>query len=525
MSQLNIGKVSGLMTGKERAKLVVALQLKGLNELPIEDVKKYEDGLISRKPEIPTQAEIKQIVAACPNEQASEYNFYINLKQIVWTDIEDKIRDNIIKLEFLYSDISKLSYVISIAPLIYNSIQELGRMPVVVTKEDYDQAVVQAKEFERNSTLPLEGRFNLAEQEAYERLIKEEKLQRGDLDSYLDFIENFGKSEEQILEEKYSEILKLVEDYKKQKEALEGEEPPFSYFGKYADLSEEELKEKVKLDYKTEFAIPSQEEFDQWQKVVREEKNRLLEAVQQGKLKAKDNGIEAGSYYDWNERYQKFAGEEGGLDGWNPLSEECLEIGFSNGRVISSVQALDNDDWYQIVVSTPFNKSIPGIASPEAVQNRVEGVLKLLNILSPFEVVSRDNKAKIIKLKITRPEFEEKIVNFVREAQKLINRTFEYLALIEEIENKFFDGMKLSNEGLDKPDFSAEKVIRSLEEIIQRHNGNFLDTLKLFTKISFGLWSFKIENMDNYLLISEPKLDKDWLKLQIARIETEAKRG
>ncbi len=524
MSQLNIGKVSGLMTGRERAKLVIALQLKGLNELPIEEVKKYEEGLIDKKPVIPTQAEIKQIVASCPDDQGSEYNFYINLKQIIWTDIEDKIRDNIIKLEFLYSDISKLSYLISISPIIYSSLQELERMPVVVTKEQYDEGVVQAKEFERNSTLPLEGRYNLAEQEAYERLIKEGKIVRGDLDSYLDFIDNFGKSPELLLGEKVKQIREQVADYKKQKEILEGEEPVFKYFGKYADLSEEELRERAKQDFSAELLLPSQEEYDLWQKTVQEERARLLGVVQQGTLKSQDQGIHAGSYYDWNGRYQKFAGEEGGIGGWNPMNEDCLEMGYSDGKVTSSIQALESKDWHQIVVSTSFNKNVPGIFTPDAIQNRVEMVLRLLKVLTPFEVASQDNKTKEIILKFSRPEYEEKITNFVTQAQTVINRTYEYLSLIEEVEEKYFDGMKLSNIGLDKPDFSPEKVQMSIDEIIERHNGNMQDVIKLFARTSFGLWNFKIDGLTRYLLTREVKPDIEWISLQLKRLELEAKK-
>lgn len=70
MASLNLPKVSELMSPLERAKLVISLELKAMEE-PGKD-----------NPVI--EGEIKQVVAACPNSQIRQYNSYLSLKNSIW---------------------------------------------------------------------------------------------------------------------------------------------------------------------------------------------------------------------------------------------------------------------------------------------------------------------------------------------------------------------------------------------------------------------------------------------------------
>lgn len=70
MANINLPKVSELMSPLERAKLVISLELKAMRE-PGKD-----DPVIEN--------EIKQVVAACPNSQIRQYNSYLGLKNSIW---------------------------------------------------------------------------------------------------------------------------------------------------------------------------------------------------------------------------------------------------------------------------------------------------------------------------------------------------------------------------------------------------------------------------------------------------------
>ncbi len=514
------------MTPKERAKLVISLELKGLNELPIGEAQKYDEGEIDTRPTLSTQADIRMIIASCPSSDASEYNYLVSLHKAVWKEIIGKMCDYLTRIELMAGDIRALSYLISIDFLIQHMIDELSRVPVIVSKKDYDEGVLSAREFERAQVIQLHDRYNLAEEEAYARLIKEGKiLEGGDLDEYLDFIENYGKTEEDLFNEKLQEIKKGIEEYKERKTRLEGDEPLFSWVSKYVDLTEDKLHEEIKKSYKDYFMIPTQEEFDLWQKTIEEERLRLLEAVKVGQLKAKDNGIEAGSYYDWTERHQKFAGEEGSSHiHWNPLNEDCLEIGYADGKVASSGQALKSDNWRHIVIATPHNENMPFLAGPDKDgQTKVDSVLDLLRMLAPFQAINKDTDANKITLKFSKDTYEEMIVNFVEQATILIRKIVNYKALIEEIERKYFDGMDIVNKDPLAQDISIGRIEEAVQNVINTHNNRIKDALKQLNRTDFGFCEFELEDMDEYLLKAEHGVDNNWVAKQLARLEAEAR--
>lgn len=89
---LNFTSLSASLTPKERAKLVIELTKKGMEDI-------YPD---LDKP-LTTEADIQQVIAGCPSNQAKDYNFLISLKNQVWERLFPLLEITILNLEVLVS--------------------------------------------------------------------------------------------------------------------------------------------------------------------------------------------------------------------------------------------------------------------------------------------------------------------------------------------------------------------------------------------------------------------------------------
>lgn len=516
MSGLNLTKTSEYMTAKERAKMVIALQLKNLNEIAKEDWEKLRKGEQADFM-MPGQAEVRMLVAGCPRDQANEYNHLIEIKDHVWEGILEQMRDGVNYLSIIQGKMSVTKQLFNLSPMFYYAVRELKRVPVVVSKVAYDEAVVQTREEERQEELPLEGRYNLAEQEAYYRQIQEGKIEEGgDLDGYLDFIGNYGRTKEDLIKEKVAEIKKGLEEYQERKKRLDGdEEPLMNFYSKYQGLTDEQTREKVVEGYYLE--VPSDEEYQAWQVAVKQAGNKLDEAIKKGELVAKGKGILAGSYYDWKGRYQKFGGEEGVKDrAWNPLHEDCMEIGYSGGKVISASKA--GSDWHQLVAVTVHNKDNMGFGGEDVGRKRVEGVAEMLEkfVLFELEDSNYDKKERIFR--ITDDGYKNVLVAGVEKAKETIQDLYNNLALIEAIEDKYFDGMELLNREPGRP-FSIGSYFEQAKKFVERHNTDMRHIEIMFNRVSLGYWDCRLEEMDKFLLESDYKTDTEWVDRNLAMVE------
>jgi|GEM_PF-6020388 len=522
MNNLNLAKVSTTLTPKERAKLVISYQLKAFQDLSDEDFQKYKNGEADDI-QLSGYAEVMQLLAGCPPDQGREYNFYISLKQEVWQKIVPGIHDQVMRLTILEGNLANIKQLLHTAPFIHHAVEELERMPVVVSKEDYDKAVNESREYERSVTLSLEGRFNLVEQEAYALLVTTDHInQGGDLDSYLDYVNDFGKTEEQIVGEKMEEVQKGVDKYLKMKKRFDREDPFFNFYSDFVGLNEEELRAKIKEKYPNQFTLPSAEEYERWKQTLEDERARLLEAVQKGELKAKEKGVEAGSYYDWPHRHQKFAGEENSTrETWNPLHEECMEIGMSDGKIVSSSQA-KNGDWKHIVVATLHNENTLGFGGKDVGNRRREGVIRLLKHFLPCELEGKNFDSEERKIKLANDGYKNLFRLFVQKAEELLLGIAEDMALIKAVEEKYFDGMEIVTDEEDADYFSVGHFAKQAKAIAEGHNQDIKNIEATFTKLSSGFWDYKLEEMDSFLVSTETKVDNEVLARKLRNLERDA---
>jgi hypothetical protein len=129
MTSLSLPKVSELMRPLERAKLVISLELKGAGEVGADST-------------ISTEDEIKQVVAACPNSQVRDYNFFIALKDRAWK-LMIMIELNQSYLETLEGRMSLFRYLLVISPTLNDCLQTVKSKQAEGVDREWEALIAQ----------------------------------------------------------------------------------------------------------------------------------------------------------------------------------------------------------------------------------------------------------------------------------------------------------------------------------------------------------------------------------------------
>ena len=541
---LNLTKVSENLTPKERAKLVITLRLKGLAEdtaikdLTIAEFRKLKSE--GKLPPFPKQADITKIVNACPQEQIREYNAYIEFEYKIRREILLDIEFSLQYLDALEGRIAPLRYAFGISPLTYHALEAVKRLPRLVTKEEYEKGLERAREIIRSEVLALKERYNLVEKEAYHRLIKEGKIEEGTdtdwLDGWLDHIENYGKTREELIAEAVKGAKNGLEEYRKHKERTGKDDPIWKDYKKYEGLTEKELGEAITKGIGD--PTTTKEDYDLWHKTVKEERERILQAVKDGKLKwvkrkektfdretkswkwEEVEGVKEGSYYDWKERHQKYAGEEGGEKGYNPFSEDCIELRYIEGKGVvyvgdPSLTEEEEEKEEFIAIKVWDTLSIPK-----------EVITSFLEALLPVRV-DKDRKKWLkdedtAKLRLSTPQVEEALIGFVAKTQEEIKDIQNKIALVKAVEEKHFDGMEIVSRDPKSPTGTIARALKAIETLTQTHNSHIRLIEETFNKLGMGLWEYKLERLDDFLINPNQEADKKWVEEELREIEKEA---
>lgn len=83
--------------------------------------------------------------------------------------------------------------------------------------------------------------------------------------------------------------------------------------------------------------------------------------------------------------------------------------------------------------------------------------------------------------------------------------------------------MAIVKKEMDWLNFSPPAVIEEIKKKAESHNAIFTEVIVLLNKVGMGYWDFKIEGLEDYLLSPEYKVDKEWVKKQLAILEAEAR--
>jgi len=541
---LDLTKVSENLTPKERAKLVITLRLKGLEEIKYISADELKE--IVKKQSLPTQVDITKIVNACPQEQIKEYNAYIELEHRVRNKVLTDIEYYLEYLDALEGRVSRLTYALGISPITSQALEMVKRLPRLVTREEYERGLKKAREIIRSEVLTLEGSYNLAEQEAYNRLIKEGKIEETSdyLTDWLDYIEDYGKTREELIGKAVNGAKHGLGEYLKYKKRT-GNGNVWEDYKKYEGLTDKKLREAVAKGIGD--PTTTKEDYELWQKTVKEERERILQAVKDGKLKwvkqkvknfdqetkswkwEEVEGVEEGSYYDWKERHQKYAGEENGEGkGYNPLAEDCIEFRYIEGKGVvyvgdPSLTEEEEEKEELIAIVAPENNFFAGI---KGVETTKEALKKYLEALLPVRV-DRDRKKYLkgddtVSIRLSSKEVEVALKTFVIKATETIKTIYTRIALVEAIEKKHFDGMEIVSRDPQNPTGTIARALAQVNQFAKEHNEHLQGIVKQFNRLNWGSWEYKFEGLEELLIDSDQEPDQKLIEEGLAEIEEEA---
>lgn len=523
MTTLDYTKISPLMTAKERVKLIIKIELNEVSNVSGTDK------------QIQNADQIRSIAVACPSDQAREYNFYIELKERIWSKILIVMESTGLSLGDYSHRISPLTLQMSSSPYMSLAIRFLEHMPVLVKQEDYKKGLETATQQIKQAVLEVDGKHGLAQEEAFYRLVHEGFVTEYDLlDEWLWWIGRYGKTEGELLKLAIESKKAGADKYIKQKERLSiTKKEPFLFesYGKYVGMNDEELEKYTREHEADRLQIPDEAEYQKWIETVEEEKTRILQAVQDGELKwikkaqrryikQKDTwkeveveGVEANSYYTWQKRYQKFAGEDGSIErAYNPLSEECIEMRYSKdiGVVFAADPRLlqDNRKSHPIGLFAPNNFAL--LYSYENQQSTIE----IVKTQVPLVVKDIDHKADHAYIKFRRKDYRYVIKRFVENAKEAIQDIVNYIALVEQLEQEHLDGFEIAPRDPKHPLGVIPRVQATVKKIVTQHNEMFSDIVKAFNDIERGFWDCEFYKLDELLIPTDIKPNEEWLKKQ-----------
>lgn len=521
MGNLDYTKISPLMTAKERAKLIVNIELKEIAEVS------GTDNPIHNK------EQIRSIAVSCPQNQAREYNFYIELKENIWSRILVVMEATALHLEDYSHRISPLTHLMSLSPYMSLAVRFLDFMPVLVKQDEYQKGLEAARNHIQKEVLEIDGKYGLAQQEAFYRLVHEGFVTEYDLlDEWLWWIKRYGKNEDQLLKISLMAKKAGAEKYVKQKERLDNREPSlWEQYSKFINMNDQDIELYIREHEPEDLLIPSKEEHQKWLNTINEEKARILQAIQDGDLisikkiqrkydKEKElwqevevEGIEAGSYHAWPKRYQKYAGEEGSTQrGYNPLSEDCIEMRYAKdiGVVYAGDPRLLHDN----------KKSHPiGIVAPNhfglfySYENH-QSTLEIIKTYVPLAVRDIDHKKDHAYIKFTNKEYRVVIKKFAEQAKEIIQEVVNYIALVERLELEHLDGFEVAPRDPKHPLGVIPRVRQTINDIITKHNGMFNEIIKNFNDIERGFWDCEFYRLEELLLPTDIKAKDEWVEKQ-----------
>ena len=107
---------------------------------------------------------------------------------------------------------------------------------------------------------------------------------------------------------------------------------------------------------------------------------------------------------------------------------------------------------------------------------------------------------------------------FVKKATETIQNIYNNMALIEQVEDKYFDGMEIVNRELVKP-YSVGNYLEKAKMFVKSHNEGVRNIETMFNRTCMGLWSYKLEGRVDFVLPTVFLPDLGWVKKVLEKIE------
>lgn len=127
-------------------------------------------------------------------------------------------------------------------------------------------------------------------------------------------------------------------------------------------------------------------------------------------------------------------------------------------------------------------------------------------------------------IRLTNPKFEEALRGFKQRFVERVEEIHKYAALIEKIEYKFFDGMEIVSRDPKHPTGVLPRVTTAIGKIVETHNRELREVVEGFNLLGTGSSNYKWEQIEEFLLEDERKVDSEWVERKLSEIEEEVRR-
>ena len=129
---------------------------------------------------------------------------------------------------------------------------------------------------------------------------------------------------------------------------------------------------------------------------------------------------------------------------------------------------------------------------------------------------------KRLNIKLSRPELEKGLKNFVAKTSTTIDEIYNHIALVETIEKKYFGSMQMVSRDPKNPTGTIGRALTTIQKLIETHNGYFQGVVEAFSQFRREFTEFKFNNLESFLLNPQPKVDEKWVEEKMRSIEKRA---
>lgn len=127
-------------------------------------------------------------------------------------------------------------------------------------------------------------------------------------------------------------------------------------------------------------------------------------------------------------------------------------------------------------------------------------------------------------VKLTNPKFKEGLENFKQKFTQTVNDIHGRIAIIKKIEQKHFGGMEIASRDPKHPSGFIPRVLAEIDRIVECHNRHLSEIVENFNLVGMGLIEYHFDQLNEFLLTVDPKVDSEWVEKELVEIEEEERR-
>lgn len=431
MKNFSIQALAGVLTAKERAKIIAEYIVKG--DETGEDL----------------SHEINKIKMNMSSNQITEFNFYMDMIQTVHVVMEADFQTMYLRF-FLYSQqLEKIYQQWSMSIYSHFTRRDLNWLPKIVTPQGYRELYEEQKAQELSAVFSLE---TLAEHEALAKIQSEGWWQDTDLFMvHKQLVADANKTEDQLINEYLDHVEERVATYLEYKDKKNAFLHLYQEYSEYEGKSRDEMREMVTAKY--DFTPTDPADTQKWLGEIENQKQQLQKLIDEGVLEAAVVGSEFGFYGTSEDE-----GKQGitAASWYNYL--EKYDTGFNDfiDDVDNLIYFCHND--VAIIQTKQSQEKKTDDLTANIIKKRLLEHLDHFNAIT-YEPISGDKKLHL------EAKTLERIKELLFSISVIKLRFLAYIRVIETVEDFYFDGTQI----VSRKTWYAKAAQEHYDFMLQQH--------------------------------------------------------